>query len=458
MHEPRHNSCSSHHGEREDHSLPMHSHMVTSQAVLETRLSSKGEEWLHVYKALLTIEYLIKCGHASCAILAKRDLLDIIGRLEGFEYISPPPAMKDHGVNIRMRAKVVKALIEDNDQQGSRVRQLTHITSLSSSNTPYQEATSQATTTSSESRRFKSSVSAEENRKLQMDLKKLLSLDDNSKCGDCQGGVSAARPSWASINLGIFLCMKCAGIHRGLGVHISKIRSCTLDTWVPFDVDTMRRLGNKRSNEEYEALLDVGDRPSREDSIALERFIQSKYIERRWHQPPPLLPSSLPLPMASERLASNRPTMADLISLEDDDTSEGSNLRSYPTASSSSALIDLMDQIGFNPPAPSRSTVNALLMQPPDHPPLNTTSSSTATASVGAQTSCDSRQDRDKVEPVPLELQPQDIDSLLQSQPKALGGLSSAQQHSDGSIWKHQGSKKEKDPSIKIRGPPMRHY
>lgn len=32
-------------------------------------------------------------------------------------------------------------------------------------------------------------------------------------------------PRWASWNLGIFLCIRCAGIHRNLGVHISRVKS-----------------------------------------------------------------------------------------------------------------------------------------------------------------------------------------------------------------------------------------
>lgn len=37
------------------------------------------------------------------------------------------------------------------------------------------------------------------------------------------------EPDWTSINLGVLVCIQCSGIHRSLGVHISKVRSLTLD-------------------------------------------------------------------------------------------------------------------------------------------------------------------------------------------------------------------------------------
>jgi hypothetical protein len=43
-------------------------------------------------------------------------------------------------------------------------------------------------------------------------------------------------PRWASWNLGLFFCIRCAGIHRNLGVHISRVKSVNLDTWTPQQV------------------------------------------------------------------------------------------------------------------------------------------------------------------------------------------------------------------------------
>ena len=115
-------------------------------------------------------------------------------------------------------------------------------------------------------------------------LKQLLSeamhLSDNKLCQECH---SRGPHTWASWNIGVFLCIRCAGIHRKLGVHLSKVKSCTLDQWQACQVDSIITKGNKQAWLYYEHSLPKGHmRPN--DTSALEVFIRNKY-ERKMYNP-----------------------------------------------------------------------------------------------------------------------------------------------------------------------------
>uniref|UniRef100_A0A8C4Q853 Small ArfGAP 1 n=1 Tax=Eptatretus burgeri TaxID=7764 RepID=A0A8C4Q853_EPTBU len=82
-----------------------------------------------------------------------------------------------------------------------------------------------------------------QNEEHQTILAELLRQEANKYCADCE----AKGPRWASWNLGVFLCIRCAGIHRNLGVHISRVKSVNLDQWTQQQIQQREKLKEKKN-------------------------------------------------------------------------------------------------------------------------------------------------------------------------------------------------------------------
>jgi len=77
------------------------------------------------------------------------------------------------------------------------------------------------------------------------DLQALRKLPGNANCIDC----GMADPKWASVNLGIFVCLPCSGQHRALGTHVSFVRSVDMDSWSDVQLQKMYMGGNDQCTE-----------------------------------------------------------------------------------------------------------------------------------------------------------------------------------------------------------------
>ncbi|KAJ6437773.1 stromal membrane-associated protein 1 [Purpureocillium lavendulum] len=110
----------------------------------------------------------------------------------------------------------------------------------------------------------------------QATIKSLLKLEPNKVCADCKRN---KHPRWASWNLGVFVCIRCSGIHRGMGTHISRVKSVDLDSWTDEQLQSILSWGNARANKYWEAKLAAGHAPS---EAKIENFIRTKYELKRW--------------------------------------------------------------------------------------------------------------------------------------------------------------------------------
>ncbi|KAJ5223525.1 hypothetical protein N7468_008067 [Penicillium chermesinum] len=100
-------------------------------------------------------------------------------------------------------------------------------------------------------------------------LVQISKTNGNDRCCDC----GAPSPQWASPKFGTFICLNCAGTHRGLGVHISFVRSITMDAFKHGEIQRMELGGNDPWKEFYDThTVTVSEGRTFEDSTIKERY------------------------------------------------------------------------------------------------------------------------------------------------------------------------------------------
>ncbi|KAK6630328.1 hypothetical protein RUM44_004995 [Polyplax serrata] len=104
-------------------------------------------------------------------------------------------------------------------------------------------------------------------------------LPGNQACCDCN---SMNDATWLSTHFGIIVCIECSGIHRDLGVHISRIQSLTLDNIGTSQLLLARYMTNQAFNSVMESNLHG---PKLTPNSSMEErydYIRAKYVDHKF--------------------------------------------------------------------------------------------------------------------------------------------------------------------------------
>eukprot|EP00005_Dracoamoeba_jomungandri_P001416 CAMPEP_0174256082 /NCGR_PEP_ID=MMETSP0439-20130205/5343_1 /TAXON_ID=0 /ORGANISM="Stereomyxa ramosa, Strain Chinc5" /LENGTH=1116 /DNA_ID=CAMNT_0015338539 /DNA_START=89 /DNA_END=3439 /DNA_ORIENTATION=- len=105
--------------------------------------------------------------------------------------------------------------------------------------------------------------------------------DPDRICADCE----EENAEWASLTFGCVICIRCSGVHRSLGVHVSRIKSLILDSWTDKETESLVSRGNVLANKILEGNL-TKPKPTSETPLEeLKAFIVAKYCNFEFVKP-----------------------------------------------------------------------------------------------------------------------------------------------------------------------------
>ncbi|KAI1334080.1 hypothetical protein F5Y15DRAFT_315912 [Xylariaceae sp. FL0016] len=188
----------------------------------------------------------------------------------------------------------------------------------------------------------------------QQTIKSLLKLEPNKVCSDCKRN---KHPRWASWNLGVFICIRCSGIHRGMGTHISRVKSVDLDSWTDEQLQSILSWGNARANKYWESKLAAGHVPS---EAKIENFIRTKYELKRW-----VMDGPIPDPASLDAAGDDDIPLSIVKEKQNIDRKESIRKTSIGQSSSRAIPPPQADLIGGDDIPPRASTAGPVAQQVP---------------------------------------------------------------------------------------------